>query len=296
MKKIYLLAAFSLALVACDNNDDNPVFSPVVAEITATIGDSGMTRAGDTSWTEGDKIGITTTFGAGMKPSVNILYTTAKGDGVFEGEVIYIYNPMSLSAYYPFSDEVGTARSTIEASTDADYQTKENHPKIDFLYASKTGITTDDPKVKLTFSHQMSKLTLIFVNGSGMEVSKIASYQIDGLKLDGVFDTSTGECAAKSTTNPRALSIVPDEGSVKNEVALPSLILFPQAAEAVTLTITDNDEQTYKCNLTFDNNRIEFGNNYQFTIKVNKSGLTVDQSTISEWVTKEMPPTDANEE
>ena len=56
MKKIFLIAAASLTLVACDKNEDNPESSYQAAKITAKISDIATTRAVDASWDAGDVI------------------------------------------------------------------------------------------------------------------------------------------------------------------------------------------------------------------------------------------------
>lgn len=276
MKKIFILAAATLALTAC-NNDNNDVDEPVAAQITASIGQSAETRASETSWASNDTIGIT----MGDRYT-NMAYTTENGNGIFTGTTMYFKNktePVTLTAYYPFAGPEGTAPGIIETSTTSDYQTADEQPKFDFLYAKAENIKGSDPNVKFEFSHQMSKITLIFKNGNGADVNKIASYQIDGLILNGTFNTATGECAA-TNTDPAPLSIT--MGTV------PSLIVFPQGTDnkEVKLTISDSDGQNYACTLSFEDNFIKSGNNYQFTITVNKTGLTVNQSTITEWTTK----------
>ncbi|MDE6002485.1 MAG: fimbrillin family protein [Prevotella sp.] len=279
MKKIFLLAAAVMALAAC-NNADNDVDGPVAAKVTATIGQSALTRASETLWANGDKIGIT----MGDRYT-NVPYTTA-GNGVFTGDTMYFKNktePVTLTAYYPFAGTKGTAPGLIEASTIADNQTTDKQPGFDFLYARKENVTGSEPNVNFTFSHRMSKLTLIFKNGNnGTDVGKLTSYQIDGLVLDGTFDTTTGVCAANNVA-PESLSMTTT--GVESGKQLPSLIVFPQATagKTVTLKIKDNENQDYACTLNFGDDGIVSGNNYQFAITVNKTGLIVNTSTITDW-------------
>lgn len=281
MKKIFLLAAATLAMVACNNDDNyNNVDDPVAAHITATIGESAVTRASETSWVEGDLIGIT--MGGRY---VNMKYTAESTDGKFAGNTMYFRNkrdPETLTAYYPFTGTGGTAPDIITATTSVERQTSVEQPKFDFLYAKKENVTGSEPNVNLTFSHKMSKLTLTFKNGDGMDVSNIKSYTIDGLVLEGTFNTATGVCAAKADVAAAPLCISMAEGTVKNEEALPSLILFPQTPGKVTLKITDSGEQEYACVLNFGDGGIVSGNNYQYTIKVSKTGLSVNFG-IEEW-------------
>lgn len=284
MKKYYILAAAAIALAAC-NNDDNYIDQPVAAQISATIGDSQSRAAGE-KWAANDKIGIT----MGDK-YFNMEYTTQEGDGTFDGTTMYFRNKtdnVEFTAYYPFTGTSGETPDLIALSTTAEKQTPDQQSKFDFLYATDrtTGAT---PKVTFNFSHKMGQLTLIFKNGNdGTDVSKIQSYKINGLVLDGTFNTVTGDCAADGT-EATELAISLPEGTVENGEPITSLLLFPQPvpAETVTLSISDSEGQDYSCTLNFDGNSIASGNNYQFTIAVNKKELVVNKSTIENWNTKE---------
>ena len=290
MKKIYLIAAAALALAACDNNnDDTPVPSSVAAQITATIGESVTSRAGGTHWDADDRIGITAVIGVTPEPFVNMRYTTAAGDGAFSGEPIYIYNPMTLTAYYPFYEEISAETTTIETSTEAAKQTADDQPSFDFLYAKKEGITTDNITVNLQFAHMMSKLTFIFTDGDGTDVSKLTSYTVEGLVLKGTFDTAAGTCSAKSGVAAQEITM-DVTGKVTSGALLPSLIIFPQdiaAEKNVSLRITDSEDQRYVCDLGFSGKSFEAGKNYQFNVTVNKPGLNIDKIEIKGWETSE---------
>lgn len=284
MKKYLLLAAATIALAAC-HNDDNYIDEPVAAQITATIGQSSLSRASETSWGTDDAIGVTMD-----DKYVNLKYTTKNGDGNFTGTTMYFKNkrePVTLTAYYPFVGPEGTAPGIIKVNTGADdNQASDKQPYIDFLYAVKENVTGENPEVKFDFSHKMSKLTLKFKNGTGAEGIRITSYTVSGLVMDGTFDTVSGVCAANEDGAAEDLSI--SLSGDTDGVLLPSLILFPQSTDGKTvrLKISDNEGQDYACNLSFENNRIESGNNYQFTITVNKTGLIVNTPTITDWETK----------
>lgn len=279
MKKIFLFAAAAMALAAC-NNADNDVAGPVAAQITATIGQSAVTRASETSWANGDTIGIT----MGDRYT-NVPYTTA-GNRVFTGDTMYFKNktePVTITAYYPYTGTKGQTPAVVEASTSVERQTPEEQPKFDFLYAIKENVTGAQPNVDLAFSHQMSKLTFRFQNGNeGTDVSKLTSYTIDGLKLEGTFNPSTGVCAAKADAAAAPLSVTLPEGTVTNGEALPSLIVFPQTVGKVTMRLHDSQNQDYACELNFGTDSIVAGNNYLYTIRVSKTGLSVNAS-ITNW-------------
>lgn len=57
--RFFALAMLALALVACNNDNENLNGDPVAAQFTADI--APATRASGTTWTAGDRIGITAT-------------------------------------------------------------------------------------------------------------------------------------------------------------------------------------------------------------------------------------------
>lgn len=303
MKKIILLAVATLALASCENNDDNIEPLHDYARITATIGGSVSTRAKDATWSEGDMIGISSTVGTIEAPYTNLKYTTG-GDGEFTGTPVFFYKPMTLTAYYPFTGTEGIAPGIISTTTDATCQNSENQPQIDFLWDSKTNqdqkdFSASNPNVNFTFTHKMSKLTFAFkgskeviengtVIAKEVKVSDMVSYEIEGLVMDGSFDTTTGVCAIDDSAEPRNLMIDVTKGSVEDEISLSPLILFPQKPgnSKVKLHVyTDELDnpgylQHYVCTLTFGDGELKPGNNYKYTIQISKLGLKLEKMTI----------------
>lgn len=306
MKKIILLTAVALALASCDNNDDNDNIVPSQEQvrISATIGEPS--RAKDTSWSPGDSIGISSTVGTGVGPYTNVKYTTSGGE-VFEGIPLYFYNEMTLIAYYPFTGSKDIAPGFIPARTDAEAQTMENQPKIDFLWDSRTNKDKKDfsavnNTVNFKFAHKMSKLTFAFIGSeavyenevliaSEVKVSDIIKYEVEGLVMDGTFDTATGICATDTDAASENLIINVEKGSVEENQYLSPLIVFPQKPgnNSVKLHVyTDEIEnsgvlQHYTCTLTFGDGELKPGNSYMYTVQVSKVGLKLGDMKIDDW-------------
>ncbi len=277
MKKYILLAAVAFTLTAC-SSEDSYIDEPIVAQISATIGESVQSRASDITWDKNDNIGVNM-----GNLYTNVKYTTENADGKFTGSPMYFRNKqdrLTISAYYPFTGTEGSAPAIIETSTGISRQTLAEQPKFDFLYARLDNVSGSAPNINFAFKHQMCKLTLIFQNGNdGTDVSKINSLHIDGLVLDGTFNHATGECAAKNV----AASSIDMTPTVGHNVKLPYLILFPQSVGKVTMRITDSEEQEYSCELKFPDNRLVSGNHYVYTIVVKKTALNVAQYAITDW-------------
>ena len=84
--RFFTLAALALALVACNNDNENLNGDPVAAQFTANI--APATRASGTTWTAGDRIGITDIGNDSQYGNVPFILKNGKFEA--EGKVIYI--------------------------------------------------------------------------------------------------------------------------------------------------------------------------------------------------------------
>ena len=84
--RFFALAMLALALVACNNDNENLNGDPVAAQFTADI--APATRASGTTWTGGDRIGITDIGNDSQYGNVPFILKNGKFEA--EGKVIYI--------------------------------------------------------------------------------------------------------------------------------------------------------------------------------------------------------------
>lgn len=316
MKKIFLLAVAAFALASCDNND-KPLPTSNAVVITANIGESPRSRAYNSTWEAGDAIGITSTFGDNdqLARFINLKYVLKsfdekEGIGNFWGETpIFFYNAMTLTAYHPYTGDEGFLpgdQGVISAVTSIENQTDKKQRDIDFLWDSRQGIATTN-NVQFEFRHKMSKLTFAFLSSEpqydengvmeseGVDVGTMISYEIEGLGIEGTFDTTTGICAIDESKGRPGLKVEFPKGTVKDDTPMPSLIVFPQTKPAKGFILhikTDELEnetaiQKYKCNLPFAQSDIMAGYHYSFTIQVTKRGLKLGALTIKPWATED---------
>lgn len=273
MKQLFIFVFSVLALISCDSGTDRPeaIMEPVAAEVTARIGP--VSRAAGTDWAENDRIGISGV--SGSKTYANVEYRiadaatgefTAVGNGIF-----YQTNqPVVFTAYYPFTGTDGTAQASIAGNTRAGNQTAAAQPGIDYMWAQATG--SYKKPVNFSFSHKMSRLSLTFVSGDGIDVSDMTSFSVDGLKMEGTFDTATGTATATGIAETLTVS----------DPALTSLILYPQEVAGGIVIRVLIDGQTYGC-LLENIEELLPGMDYAITITVSKTGLTVSSCTIADW-------------
>ena len=281
--RFFALAALALALVACNNDNENLNGDLVAAQFTADI--APATRASGTTWDNGDRIGITdigndTQYG-------NVPFILKNGKFEAEGKVIYIEdtNPHTFRAYYPYN----AAGGILAATTDATAQ--QNQPAIDFLFASGATGDKNNPVVSFTdktdkggednsFHHRMSQITLTFEAGDGVDFSvvKPERYTLDGLLLTGTFNTADGIATADNGLQTGELTMNLADGNLTS-----SIILFPQTVASLPLVVNYKGQE-YHATLTMPDGALQAGNNYTYTVKVNATGLTLEGCTIGSWV------------
>lgn len=271
MKRQYNFLSIILAaglLTACSSDEPGPLPESVPAAFSAQIGQS-VSRASGTQWDAGDAIGISCM--SGDKTYSNVKFVTAASDGNFsaDGDNIYYQtaDPVTFTAYYPYADAFGS-EGIITAST-AD---QSQQPAFDFLWAQASG-NYASPGVHFTFAHRMAQLNIAFTNGNDVDLSDL-TFGIEGLVLDGTFDTVTGE--AKAAANGTSASLT----AALTSESKASLILFPQIAD--NLTVTANAEgQTFECKMSLG--ELKAGCSYRVNITVSKTEMTVTGCTIIPW-------------
>lgn len=118
----------------------------------------------------------------------------------------------------------------------------------------------------------------------------MVAYQVEGLVMDGTFDTTDGTCAIKAEA-AEDLKVTFNKGFIKEDLQpLAPLILFPQKPQSgkvmlrvFSQEIDGADDQKYVCALPIDAMGLEPGKSYNYTIQITKIGLNILTSTIENW-------------
>jgi hypothetical protein len=273
-KTVLLILAAATTLVACSSDE-----STSVDNSTSAVKFSGgiSTRASGAAWTSGDLVGITATAeNSGTTNYANEEYTSdASGNFTYKsGDEIYYKdaNAVDFTAYYPFSGTAGTASSTVTKTISATDESSTDKPAIDYLYATKTGVAKGTT-VTFAFAHKMSELTLKFISGTGSPDVTSLSYTLSGIILTGTFIPSTGVAATSGTTTGSL--------SMSSVNTTSTLVLFPDAStQTASLSVTSGSV-TYTASFTVP--IMTSGNNYEIDVTMNKTGLSISSSTITDW-------------
>lgn len=308
-KETFLVCSLAFAtLVSCSSDE---AMSPEVGngkvEFCATINGQPLSRAYDRTWEVDDHIGISCV--SGEKNYANVDYKHS-GGGNFAvatpGEEIYYQtaDEVTFTAYYPWND-------LQEATTNtADTWIQSKQKQFDFLHATATGKKAQ-PNVAFAFNHKMTKLVLTVKKGADVSFEEVnaAKLMLDGFKHEGVFDIATGEAKAtgyESTMWEFAGNSEEKYNAPKTENADESvtytLILFPQTfTDKLPFTATLTGKQSFTADLDFtaansDTGKNEWvaGRQYNMSVTLHKTAITVEGCTIVGWEEKPGGNFDAN--
>lgn len=298
-RNILLGTLVMMAFTACNNDDSENVVGGKqnVATFTASIDGRMGTRAYDQIWEDGDAIGITGTTGG--KAYENVQYET-HGGGNFnvsvDGSEIYYQdnNDVAFTAYYPWNESTTITASTLEQA---------NQKSFDFLYATGTGKKAA-PNVAFNFEHKMTKVVLNILKGADISIDEVkaAKLALGGFLSEGSFDGLAGTAAATAgdlaTLEFANNTANEDYNAPKRESAdavAYTLILYPQTfAAALPFSATLEGMQAFNANLDFtaantaanDENPGNYwtgGRQYNLSITLHKTKITVENCTIQPW-------------
>lgn len=282
----FVLPIFLLGLVACSedeigNSDKWKVEGVVPANFVGCINKAVSSRSTiEGIWEAGNAIGI-----SGGDKYVNCKYVaeTEGTDRHFtpatKEDSIYFdtAEPISFTAYYPYTGNTGTVAGVITKKISGEDQTKENITNIDYLFGDGKG-SKASPLVALELKHKMSLVVFNFENGYGVDLDQMENFTISGLKLEGTFDPATGNAVATSTAT-EDITIAADEYSGTTSYTK-SVILFPQTD--LNLNMSANFG-SYEVNGSFNISKLESGKKYTFNVYVNKGGLDIELNGSVAW-------------
>lgn len=311
--KIFMLAALTLSVAACSNDDSvNVASTSREAVITAGIHNPAA-RAIGSVW-ENDEIGVRVTNAtasdmADLYKNVHYVFSsatsdvasfapTATGAGIFFQDA---NETVTFAAYGPYQASTNAATlpgtsadGVISGISTAAQNTRALQKAFDFIYASGATASNTSYTVQFqganAFSHKMSRLIVKFVaaTNAGFDATEVSNansqYSLTGLYHAGTFNVTDGTAVAttgQATTdwslNDNSLR-TPDE----TEAATFTSILYPQDHSANGLTVKATIAgQTYEA--TIKPNLLS-GMSYTYTITAKKQGLEVTGSTVTDWI------------
>ena len=303
--KTIFIATLAAAVLATCNNDENNVIDSGSSQATFTASIDGQvnTRAYDQTWEADDAIGISGTSGG--TTYTNVQYVTTGGNGNFtagtQGNEIYYQddNSVIFTAYYPWTNLAADA-ITITADTRA--QASQND--FDFLWSQQTGSKVS-PNVQFLFAHKMVKLVLTIRKGDGVSYQEVqdAVLSLGGFRNNGSFNVTDGttstadDLATDWTFTGNTTETGYNAPSSKDDAAETvayTLILFPQEFSSPLPITAITGGQSFSATLDFTAANVDAGDTdaknewvagrqYNLSVTLHKTGITVNGSTIQGW-------------
>ena len=207
MRKLLTLAAVAALMFSCSENpspepEPTPTPPPTPEKWAINISTS-ITRATDTSFENGDKVGIyvvnqPNTLKATGNHADNIGFTYS---GSWSAATTIYWKDETTKAdfycYYPYASSI----SNVEAypfAVKADQSSVANYKASDFLWGKTTDVAPTKDAVGITVKHAMSNVIVELVAGNGYTAEDMASASVAicGLKTNSTINLASGVVTA----------------------------------------------------------------------------------------------------
>ena len=205
MKKNLVLAAVAALMFSCSENptpEPEPTPQPTPEKWAINIA-TNITRATDTAFENGDKVGIyvvnePNALKAYGNHADNIGFTYS---GSWSTSTPIYWKDETTKAdfycYYPYASDI----TNIEAysfAVKADQSSVANYKASDFLWGKTTGVAPTKEAVGITVKHAMSNIIVKLVPGNGYTAEDMAnaSVKVCGLKTNSTINLAAGVVTA----------------------------------------------------------------------------------------------------
>ena len=201
------MAAAAALMLSCSENpipepEPTPTPTPTPEKWAINIS-TNITRATDTSFENGDKVGIyvvnqPNTLKATGNHADNIGFTYS---GSWSAATTIYWKDETTKAdfycYYPYASNI----SNVEAypfAVKADQSSVANYKASDFLWGKTTGVAPTKDAVGITVKHAMSNVIVKLVAGNGYTAEDMASASVAicGLKTNSTINLASGVVTA----------------------------------------------------------------------------------------------------
>lgn len=285
MKKFYVaFCAGVLFLSACSQGkDDEPSVEP--AKIPINIAMGVWTRATDSAFEPGDKVGIYVvnyvggaagTLAAAGNQVDNMRFTYS---GAWSPESPIYWKDHTTQAdfycYYPYAAGISDV-SAYPFSVPTDQSSESGYKAGDFLWGKTAGIAPTPDPVQITVHHVMSNLLVYLKAGSGYNADSLRNAKVTlcGLKTAATIDLATGKATATGTAAD--ISPLPHADGFRALVVPQSISDTP----LIKISIGEND-YLFTESITFEANK-----QHSCTLTVNRTGEGVNIG-IGDWIVDE---------
>lgn len=201
MKKCLILVAVALCVSACSNHVDEPEMPR--GDVTFTGSIIPVTRATDTSFENGDEIGVFAqtsrdlfATGGTMLYADNVKYTFRTASQQFvPSSTGIVYSGQSLRYYaiYPYCND---ASLDFTFAVKNDQSTSAGYMQSDLCTATTSGV--DSENVNLIFGHRLSK---VVINLTGSSIPSDLGVQLKNVQTQANVDLAENQFSAMGQTS-----------------------------------------------------------------------------------------------
>lgn len=287
LEKLFFATVLSgLAFTACVDNDDKSEWNDGSQPISFTSSIKGVnTRAVDSKWTAGDKIGVFMKATSGDLASaiaVNKQHATdANGNVSAVDADNALYYPTDGSsvdfiAYYPYT---ASLTGNVYKVNVADQSKPEN---IDLLYSNNaTGFAKGTAnKPQLQFAHQLSQIVFNITKDATVPSLNGLTVTFEGMNTTADFALANG--ALSNVGAAAKIAAVVDETA-----ATAKTIVLPAAALADVKVVFNLNGKTFTAD--YPQKELLTGRKYTHNVKLSDSNgqpvIVMDAATIEDWIT-----------
>lgn len=273
----------SFVFTACVDNDDKSEWNDGSQPVSFTSSIKGVkTRAIDTKWTAGDKVGIFMKAAGGeltAATGVNKLHTTdANGNLTASNAESALYYPTDGSsvdfiAYYPYSTSLAGTTYKVDVVSQTD------QPAIDLLYSNNAmGFAKGAAaKPQLQFTHMLSQIIFNIEKDNTIPTLNGLKVTFKGMNTKADFALADGTLSNAGT--PTDIVAAVNESTVKT-------IVLPAASLSGIKVIFDLNGKTYTTD--YPQATLEAGRKYTHRVKLSDSNgqpvIDMDPAGITDWV------------
>lgn len=307
-KRYIIGSACALSLLAASCGDDgvwrdHSADGALELRLQARIRQVNLTRADDSGFADGDRIGIYVVNYVDEKPgelleegnqASNVRFTYDEAAEIWKGDrqLYFKDDNTAVDVYgiYPYRSDiadVGAFRFSVEKNQDfmPDNGSMGNYEASDMLWGKTENVMPADGMITVVFNHILAGVSISVVEGDGFDTGEWASLDktafVAGTCLDATVNLSSGEVAAAGTGAVPVTAL--RRGDDFRAVVVPQAV-----ASGTPLILLNVGSESYKLvkeeEMVFSGSKL-----HKFTIRVNKTTPAGDyefslvQEAITAW-------------
>ena len=284
-RKLFLMFGMMALLVSCHSDvDELNINNPRSYAIRL---DGEITRTDANGFCDGDKIGLygvnytnnnatqgTLLDEGNQVDNARYTYNKELGEWQSSGSIYYkdAETNIDLYAYYPYGSPENVNDYIFEVAKDqSGNDAVDGYAASDFLWGKTENVTPSEDRVKIRFSHRLSRANVVLTEGSGFGEGEFNTLEksvlVNSTIRTASIDLATGDAITAGEVEPEGIVMrATDEGW--------SAIVVPQsvgAGEALLAITIDGIVYRFKRGEAFT---YEPGKQHTFTITVNKKSMT----------------------